>query len=756
MTDTPQQRHAELADEIRRHDRAYYVEAQPTISDREYDQLYRELLDLEAAHPELRTPDSPSQRVGGEPIDGFETVRHAVPMMSLDNTYSQEEVREFVERVQKLLPGESLDWVVEPKADGIAISLRYEEGQFTVGATRGDGVAGDDVTANLRTIRSIPLRLQPLGQALGQGEVPDVFEARGEVIMTRSGFEKMNQAREAEGEPLFANPRNATAGSLKQLDPTLVARRPLDIVLYGSGEVAGGPEVDSQLGLFAALGQLGFRTPEHTWHCNSTEEILEAIDELDRIRSGFDYDTDGAVIKLNRYDLRGRVGATAKAPRWAMAYKYAPEQAQTRLHAITIQVGRTGTLTPVAELEPVFVDGSTISRATLHNEEEIGRKDIRIGDTVIIEKRGDVIPGVISVVKNLRPAGAEPFDMLAATGSQCPECGGAIHKDEEFVAWRCINTDCPAQAAQRLEHFAARTALDIDCLGDIVSDKLVERQLASSPLDLFDLTVEQLGPLNLGTDAEPRMFGEKNATKLVDSVERARTMGLDRWLFALAIPELGRTTAAALAKFHKDIAAVAQSEILQDVITLDELGEEVVRINPRSRKNKPATEQEKNEREQRYTELVNEMRERITHLAKIGFAAVTKENGSHPPNYTTEVGPSVARSVLAWFSSETGRALLERLAKLGIDPQGTEPGEVGDTGGVFAGKTFVITGTLPTMSREEAKLMIEANGGKTTGSVSKKTDYLLAGEKAGSKLTKAESLGVAILDETKFLKILKK
>ena len=486
-------------------------------------------------------------------------------------------------------------------------------------------------------------------------------------------------------------------------------------------------------------------------HCNSTEEILEAIDELDRLRSGFDYDTDGAVIKLNRFDLRERVGATAKAPRWAMAYKYAPEQAQTRLHAITIQVGRTGTLTPVAELEPVFVDGSTISRATLHNEEEIGRKDIRIGDTVIIEKRGDVIPGVISVVKNLRPADTEPFDMIAATGSQCPECGGVIHKDEEFVAWRCINTDCPAQAAQRLEHFAARTALDIDCLGDIVSDKLVERQLASSPLDLFDLTVERLGPLNLGTDDEPRMFGEKNATKLIGSVERARTMGLDRWLFALAIPELGRTTASALAKFHKDIGAVAQSEILQEVITLDELGEEVVRINPRSRKNKPATEQEKTEREKRYTELVDEMRERITHLAKIGFAAVTKENGSHPPNYTTEVGPSVACSVLAWFSSETGRALLERLAKLGIDPQGTEPGEGGDSGGAFAGKTFVITGTLPTMSREEAKAMIEANGGKTTGSVSKKTDYLLAGEKAGSKLTKAEALKIQIINESTFL-----
>jgi len=749
MTDTPQQRHTVLAEEIRRHDRAYYVEAQPTVSDREYDQLYRELLDLEAAHPQLRTADSPSQRVGGEPIDGFETVLHAVPMMSLDNTYSQKEVSEFVERVQKLLPGEPLDWVVEPKADGIAISLRYEEGRFTVGSTRGDGVAGDDVTANLRTIRSIPLRLQ----ALGQADAPAVFEARGEVIMTRSGFEKLNQAREAEGESLFANPRNATAGSLKQLDPALVARRPLDIVLYGSGEVAGGPEVDSQLGLFYALGKLGFRTPEHTWHCKTAEEIFAAIDELDRVRSGFDYDTDGAVIKLNRYDLRERVGATAKAPRWAMAYKYAPEQAQTRLNAITIQVGRTGTLTPVAELEPVFVDGSTISRATLHNEEEIGRRDIRVGDTVIIEKRGDVIPGVISVVRDLRPTGTEPFDMLAATGSQCPECGGAIHKDEEFVAWRCVNTDCPAQAAQRLEHFAARTALDIDCLGDIVSDKLVERGLAGSPLDLFDLTVEQLGPLNLGTDDEPRMFGEKNATKLVDSVERARTMGLDRWLFALAIPELGRTTAAALAKFHKDVAAVARSEILQDVITLDELGEEIVRINPRSRKNKPATEQEKTEREQRYTARVGELREGIARLAKLGFAQVTKENGSRPPDYTTEIGPSVARSVLAWFGSETGRTTLGRLAKLGIDPQGTEPGESGGNEGVFTGKTFVITGTLPTMSRDEAKAKIEANGGKTTGSVSKKTDYLLAGEKAGSKLAKAETLGVQILDEQAFLKL---
>ena len=745
MPDTPQQRHAALAEEIRRHDRAYYVEAQPAVSDRDYDKLYRELLDLEAAHPELRTDDSPSQRVGGAPIDGFETVRHALPMMSLDNTYSQEEVREFVGRVQKLLPGESLEWLVEPKADGVAISLRFEDGLFTLGTTRGDGIAGDDVTANLRTIRTIPLRLN----ALGQADAPGVFEVRGEVIMTRSGFAQLNRDRADAGEPLFANPRNATAGSLKQLDSALVAKRPLDIVLYGSGDIGGGPAIDSQSGLLDALGQLGFRTPQHTWRCSSVDDVLDAIAELDRVRGGFDYDTDGAVIKLNRFALRERVGATAKAPRWAMAYKYAPEQTQTKLNAITVQVGRTGTLTPVAELEPVFLDGSTISRATLHNEDEITRKDIRVGDTVVIEKRGDVIPGVISVVKNLRPADAEPFDMQRATGGQCPECGGEIAKDEQFVAWRCINLQCPAQAAQRLEHFAARTALDIDCLGDIVSDKLVERGLAVGPLDLFGLTVEQLGPLNLGTDDAPRTFGEKNATKLVESVARARGMGLDRWLFALAIPEMGRTIAGSLAKFHDDLSAVAASPLLRDVIALDAKVAETIRINPRSRNNRPKSDADKAKREQQYKNLVTEIREMLDGLVSLGFAKISKENGSHPPNYTTEVGPSVARGVLAWFASKTGRATLKRLAKLGIDPRGTKP----SGSGVFAGKTFVITGTLPSLSRDEAKAKIEANGGKTTGSVSKKTDYLLAGEKAGTKLAKAKTQEIPILDEAKFLEL---
>ena len=740
-------RYASLVDEIGRHDRAYYVHAEPLISDQDYDRLYRELLDLEASHPELRTSDSPSQRVGGEPLEGFDTVQHALPMMSLDNTYSQDEVREFIDRVQKLLPDESLDWIVEPKADGIAISLRYEEGKFTVGITRGDGVSGDDVTKNLRTIRSIPLRIQPINE----GELPSIFEARGEVIMTRSGFEKLNSERANNGEPLFANPRNATAGSLKQLDPALVSKRPLDIVLYGNGEVVDGPGLNSQCVLFEMLGEFGFRTPEHIWHCSSAKKVVAAIEELDRIRESFDYDTDGAVIKLNRFDLRDRIGATAKAPRWAMAYKYAPEQAQTRLNRITIQVGRTGTLTPVAELEPVFLDGSTISRATLHNDEEICRKDIRVGDTVIIEKRGDVIPGVISVVKDLRPPDAKPFDMLSITNNKCPDCGGAIHKDEEFVAWRCMNQDCPAQAAQRLEHFAARTALDIECLGDIVSDKLIERNLVCSPLDLFDLNVEQLAPLNLGNADEPRMFGEKNAIKLMGSVQRARKMGLDKWLFALAIPELGRTTASVLAKFHKDLSTLAKSEILNNVIELDELTEKAVLVNPRSRKNRPSSEADKTERENNYEQLVGQISRRVECLVNFGFASITKENGSHPPNYTTEVGPSVARSVLAWFASETGCETLDRLVELGIDPQSSDPGQ-NNNRGVYAGKTFVITGTLSGMSREEAKAKIEANGGKTTNSISKKTDYLLAGEKAGSKLAKAELLGVPVLDELAFLR----
>jgi DNA ligase (NAD+) len=446
-------RHAKLVEEIRRHDHAYYVLANPTISDQEYDRLYRQLIDLEARSPELISPDSPTQRVGGHPLKEFKAVRHLKPMTSLDNTYSQEELREFVKRVQRLLPKESLEWIVEPKIDGVAMNLRYEKGVFTCGATRGDGTIGDDITANLKTIRTIPMRLQP--RSGFKGDLPEVMEVRGEVYLTKSGFRKLNAERKTAGEEPFANPRNAAAGSLKQLDPRIVAKRPLDIILYGVGQVEGiGQPFSTQAEMLNWLKALGFKTPEKTWHCRSADELVGAITELDQLRRGFAYETDGAVVKLNSFAQREQAGFTSKAPRWAIAYKYAAEQAETKLKSVTIQVGRTGALTPVAELEPVFLAGSTISRATLHNEDYIRQKDIRINDTVTIEKAGEVIPAVVDVVLTRRTGKEIPFRFPQT----CPECGSNVSRsaglgeNDEGVVWRCVNPDCSAQIRGRIEH----------------------------------------------------------------------------------------------------------------------------------------------------------------------------------------------------------------------------------------------------------------------------------------------------------------
>src|SRR5712671_657822 len=435
--------HARIVEEIRQHDHAYYVLAQPSISDQEYDRLYRRLLDLEKEFPQLISADSPSQRVGGEPLKAFKPVPHLKPMLSLDNTYSQAELRDFVNRVQRLLPHENLDWIVEPKVDGVAINLRYEKGVFTCGATRGDGTTGDEITPNLRTIRSIPPRLRS-----GKAHAPELLETRGEVFLTRTGFQKLNAERTAAGEETFANPRNAAAGSLKQLDARIVAKRPLDIVIYGLGhleDAAHPPQSHSET--LSWLRGLGFKTPEKTWHCCSIDELIAAIEELDQARGKFAYETDGAVIKLNSYVQREKAGFTSKAPRWAIAYKYAAEQADTLLKAITVQVGRTGALTPVAELEPVFLAGSTISRATLHNQDYIRQKDIRIGDTVTIEKAGEVIPAVVDVVLARRSGNEVPFSFP----TRCPECGSRVARaaglvaGDEGVVWRCLNPDCPAQ-----------------------------------------------------------------------------------------------------------------------------------------------------------------------------------------------------------------------------------------------------------------------------------------------------------------------
>src|SRR5213594_3919930 len=418
-------RHTRLVEEIRRHDHAYYVLAQPSISDQEYDRLYRQLVDLEKQFPELVTSDSPTQRVGGEPLKAFKPAPHLQPMLSLDNTYSQAELREFVNRVQRLLPNEKLDWMVEPKVDGVAINLRYEKGVFTCGATRGDGTTGDDITVNLKTIRTIPGKLRSKTGRDARHACPDLMEVRGEVYLTKAGFQKLNAERKAAGEETFANPRNAAAGSLKQLDPRIVAKRPLDIVVYGLGQVEPAdaqPQKHDEM--LAWLKSLDFKTPEKTWHCASADELIAAVDELDKIRRKFAYETDGAVIKLNSFAQREKAGFTSKAPRWAIAYKYAAEQAETKLKGVTVQVGRTGKLTPVAELEPVFLAGSTISRATLHNEDYIRQKDIRIGDTVRIEKAGEVIPAVVDVVTTRR-TGSEVSFRFPKT---CPECGSRVSR----------------------------------------------------------------------------------------------------------------------------------------------------------------------------------------------------------------------------------------------------------------------------------------------------------------------------------------
>ena len=669
------------------------------------------------------------------PATAFQQSRHLVPMLSLDNTYSQEEVRNFVKRAQKLLPDETLTWTVEPKVDGLAVNLRYENGSLVSGATRGDGTTGDDITANLKTIRSVPLKLLHKGHS-----PPRLLEVRGEVYMTRSGFKKLNEERVAAGEEAFANPRNSAAGSLKQLDPRIVAKRPLGAIFYGAGRIEGEDIPTTHQDWLHWLGDHGFKTPEKIWLCKTETELLAAIDELDKIRHDFEYETDGAVIKLNDLALREQAGYTAKAPRWAMAYKYAAEQAQTKLNGITIQVGRTGVLTPVAELEPVFLAGSTISRATLHNEDEIKRKDIRIGDTVTIEKAGEVIPAVVSVVLNKRPAKAEPFDFFKHINGKCPVCGSAIRRDPQYVAWRCENLQCPAQATRRVEFFTARGALDIESVGGVVADTLVERGLVKEPLDLFGLTVEKLGVLNLGTEESPRVYGSKNAEKAVQAIARAKTAPLSRWLFGLAIPEVGKTTATQLAAFHDTIEEVAKSPLLQDVIEYNEKTE-------RAR----SARREKSEDADRLKQDAEEAAQR---LLAAGFAEKSQRKNEKDSGINTELGPVVARSVLDFFASAEGRNVLRRMKELGIQPQ-SQKAAARREGLPFSGKTFVLTGTLPSMTREEAGGRIEALGGKVTSSVSKNTDYVLAGAEAGSKLEKAQALGVKVLDEAAFLRMTK-
>jgi len=657
-----------LRDQIRHHEYRYYVLNEPEISDYEFDQLMHRLQELERAHPELVTPDSPTQRVGGQPAEEFPKVRHAVQMLSLDNTYSIEELQDFGRRVRELAGREKVEYVAELKLDGLSMSLTYENGVLTHGVTRGDGTTGEDVTTNVRTIRSVPLRIDPkIMDAIGS---PKRFEVRGEVIMTLKAFELLNAQREAAGEAKFANPRNAAAGSMRQLDPRIVADRKLDMYLYQL-LVDGRVPLAEHWKALEALTRMGFKVNPNRRLCKSFEELQAYIQEWESKRDRLDYEIDGIVVKVNDTRLWEELGTTAKSPRWAVAYKYPARQATTKVLEIRAQVGRTGTLTPVADLEPVDVGGVTVSHATLHNMDEIVRLGVRIGDTVLIQRAGEVIPQVVKVVKSA-PDG-RPFAMP----KKCPVCGGAVHRTEGEVAYRCVNAACPARLKESLLYFAGRRAMNIDGLGDKLVDQLVDRGLVHDAADLYSLTHEQLANLE--------RMGEKSAQNLVDEIEDSKQAELARLIFALGIRFVGERTGQLLADHFGSLDKLAKAS-----------EEELLQVE--------------------------------------------------------EVGPRVAEAILEFFREKRNLAVIEKLRKAGLQ---FEQKKARKAEGKLAGKQFVLTGTLPTYSREQATRLIEEAGGRVIGSVSKKTDYVVVGADPGSKLDKARALGVKTLDEAELLKLLK-
>ncbi|MCX8031798.1 MAG: NAD-dependent DNA ligase LigA [Thermoleophilia bacterium] len=680
----------ELRALIRHHDYLYYVLDQPEISDAEYDALFRELQELEATFPEIVTPDSPTQRVAGEPLPEFAEVRHLEPMLSLANARNEEELRAWYGRVVRLSEEagarrEELRFVLEPKIDGLAVSLRYENGVFTVGATRGNGEVGEDVTANLRTIPTVPLRMLDKGKPF-----PELVEVRGEVYLPLEDFARLNEQRIAAGEPTFANPRNAAAGSLRQLDPRVTASRPLAVWYYGIGYVSG-REFATHHEVLDWLRAAGFRVNPHVRMASTLEEIVEGCREWQERRDRLGYDIDGVVVKLDDRKLQAALGAVGRDPRWAVAYKFAPSTAQTRLLKINVNVGRTGILVPWAELEPVEVGGVIVERATLHNEDDIRRKDLREGDMVIVQRAGDVIPQVVAPITYLRTGNEKPFRMP----TECPACGTRVVRNPGEVAVRCPNPDCPAKRVEAIKHFVSKGAMDIEGVGDKLVERLLSLGLIHDAADLYELKASQLAALD--------RLGEKSASNIIRAIEASKKRPAARVLFALGIPHVGAENAELLIRHFGSIAALKEASV-EEISQVPGIGPVIA---------------------QSVYEFFRDPRN-LDLLARLEKAGVV-----------TEARPS-ERAEAAFAAAGAGRA-----------------GAVGEAGaGPLAGKTFVLTGTLPHLTREEATELIEGAGGRVTGSVSSKTDYVVVGESPGSKLTKAQQLGISLLDEEGLLKLL--
>lgn len=657
----------ELTELIIKYDKAYFVDDNPLVPDAVYDQLFRELVELEAKYPEFVLEHSPTKRVGSEPVDAFRKVEHEVPMLSLGNAFQEQELLDFHRRVTQAI-GNDVEYICELKIDGLAVSLTYEDGKLVRGATRGDGSVGEDITSNLKTIRSIPLMIEETGK----------LEVRGEAYMPKRSFEQLNEERKEKGEQLFANPRNAAAGSLRQLDPRIAAKRHLDMFAYGYG-VWQIPEVGTHSGRLEKLQKLGFKINPHWKICRSIDEVIAFVKKWTEQRSSLPYDIDGIVVKVNDIKQQEQLGFTARTPRWAIAYKFPAQEAVTTLIDIELSVGRTGVVTPTAILEPVFVDGSTVSRATLHNEDHIRALDIRIGDRVIIKKAGDIIPQVVRVLFEERKEGLEPYRMP----DHCPACNSKlVHLDDE-VALRCINPDCPAQLKEGIIHFVSREAMNIEGLGEKIIEQLFDAGLIKSIADLYRLKKEDLLPLE--------RMGEKSVQNLLKAIEASKQNSLEKLIFGLGIRHIGEKAASLLAKNFKTMDAL-KNATFDELVAIDEIGEKM------------------------------------------------------------------AESVVKFFKEEKVVQLIEQLERLGINMTYLKDEPEGQSiaaQAVFANKTVVLTGKLEHFTRNEAKAIIEANGGKVTGSVSKNTDLVIAGEKAGSKLKQAEKLNILVWDEEKFIEVIK-